>query len=80
VKEPAKISLACYMYSLSSATSQMKKMHSLFAKRILGMQEKSSENFSDRQRTPEKQKGTPNSLELGPLTIKISGNSASQLV
>ena len=40
-------------------------------------EEKSSENFSNRQRTPVKQK-VPSSLELGsqvPLTIKSSGNS-----
>ena len=34
-----------------------------FLQCVLGMQEKSSENFSIGQRTPEKQKGAPTSLE-----------------
>ena len=56
----------------------MKRMHSVLAKCILGMQEKSSENFINRQTTPEKQKEPPtlrNWGSQGPLTIKISGNS-----
>ena len=48
---------------------KMKKMCSFLARCVLGIQEKSSENFSNRQRSPEKQKPY-NSLELeAPRTL-----------
>jgi len=64
----------CVLYA-----QKMKRTHSFFIKGIIGMQEKSSKNFSNRQRTPEMQREPPtlwNWESKRPLTIKTSGNSA----